>query len=183
MMKLTRDQAIAIAALAAVIIACLTAPLLALNARAGAAAALADATDSLHRRERIRRHQARSGIRKQDIAAPAAAYLSAPTSGLAGAQLESYIAQLAAQQNANLISSGIEPDDRPGPVDAVRIQATLNVPYEKLQALLYRIETATPYVFVESIALQPAGETQPVTYTATMQVTFGLRALWRHDHM
>ncbi|MEW6436908.1 MAG: type II secretion system protein GspM [Pseudomonadota bacterium] len=180
MMKLTREQIIALAALWAVLISCLVAPLLALNARAGAAATLTDANDMLQRRERTNRHYARS-VHKHDIAAPAIAFLNAQTSGLAGAQLESYISQLAAQQSAALISSGIEPDDRSGPADAVRIQATLNIPYEKLQAFLYRIETGTPYVFVESITLQPASETQTVTYTSMMEVTLGLRALWRHD--
>lgn len=181
-MKLTREQIIALAALWAVLIFCLVAPLLALNARAGAAATLDDASDMLQMRERTNRHSARS-IHKRDIAAPAAAFLNAQTSGLAGAQLESYISQLAAQQSAALISSGIEPDDRAGPADAVRVQATLNIPYEKLQAFLYRIETGTPYVFVDQITLQPASETQTVTYTSMMQVTLGLHALWRHAHM
>ena len=181
MIKLTREQTIAIAALWIVFAACLIAPLLALKARADAASALADASDILQRLDRARQHVHRN-THRLDMSAPATAFLDAQTSGLASAQLESYIANLAAQQSASLISSGIEPDDRAGSVDAVRIQATLDIPYEKLQGLLYRIEVGTPYVFVESITLQSASETQPTTYNSMMEVTLSLRALW-HDHI
>jgi general secretion pathway protein M len=184
MMKLDREQTIAVVVLFVIVASCVIAPLFFLKGRSDAAAALADASQMLQRLERGRMHSARKGgIHEQD-AAPATAFLDAQTSGLASAQLESYISQLAARQQASLISSGIEQDEHSEAGETVRVRATLDIPYEKLQAFLFQIETGAPYVFIDSMTLQPASETaQPVTSASVMAVSLGVRALWHRSHM
>ena len=38
--------------------------------------------------------------------------------------------------------------------NSIRVQATLDVAQKSLQGLLYQLESRTPYVFVDSLAVQ-----------------------------
>src|SRR5829696_10200728 len=69
------------------------------------------------------------------VAAPAAAFIDAPTHGQAGAQLQSYFARLATEQNATVALSGVEAATREAP-DDVLVQATLEISLDALQALI-----------------------------------------------
>ena len=51
---------------------------------------------------------------------------------------------------------------------------------QALQAFLYQLESGTPYVFVEQLAVQLAGTaSQRVVEDPLLRVTLGLRANWR----
>ncbi len=181
MAKLDREQAIALAALFLVLLSCTIAPALSLKARSDALQALADERDMLQRLELAHRRSGRkAGAHEQASVAPATAFLNAPTSGLASAQLEAYLSRLAMAQQASLISSGVQQTNRSDTPDMVRVQATLDITYAALQRLLFKLETGTPYVFVDSMILQTAGAmTQHVAHAPTMEVTLNLRAIWR----
>jgi len=63
------------------------------------------------------------------------------------------------RQNASLVSSGGEAAKRDDAPDTVRIQATLDMNLQSLRAVLYQLESGTPYVFVDALAVQPINAT------------------------
>jgi general secretion pathway protein M len=172
--KLDREQAISIAALALLLPACACALELSVQARSDAM------EEFTERREALSRLEARLRTKTPAVAAPPAAFLDAPTQGLAGAQLQAYLAQVADAQQAGLISSGLEPAKREDAPDTIRLQATLDVSLKALQAMLYQLESGTPYIIVEALTVQPAGATagQPAE-DPLLRATLGLRAFWQ----
>src|SRR5262249_17318990 len=133
------------------------------------------------RRETLSRLEETSQIKRaKSIAAPAAAFLAAPTQGLAGAQLQSYVGKLAAAQQANLVSSGLEPAKREDAADTIRLTATLELSSKELQAMLHQLETGLPYVLVDLLTVQPVGGMggRPPE-DPLLRANLGLRAFWR----
>jgi general secretion pathway protein M len=115
-------------------------------------------------------------------AAPAAAFMAAPTQGLAGAQLQAYLQRVADTHHVVIISSGIEPTKHEDQPDSIRLQATLDADLQSLQALLYQLESGTPYVFVDSLNIQiPGVNAQHAVEDPLLRVTLGLRAVWRRE--
>ncbi|HEY6256121.1 MAG TPA: type II secretion system protein GspM [Xanthobacteraceae bacterium] len=179
MRMLNRPQVIAVAALGLVLVACALSVALTLELRFDAVQELSDRQDVLARLETRARARSEARGPGRTAAAPAQAFLDAPTAGLAGAELQAYVARLA-DQHAVLVSFGTQASAGEDAADAVRIEASLEVGLAALQVLLHQLETGTPYVFVESMTVRP------VTATATggaenapLRVTLGLRALWR----
>lgn len=182
MVKLDREQAIAVAALSLVVLCCTAAPILSLKARADAVQALADEREMLARLQRAHRQMDHKGEERARIrAASPAAFLNAQTSGLASAQFEAYLSQVAMAQQASVLSSGVQQAHTSDTSDMVRIQATLKINYAALQGLLFKLETGTPYIFVDSMTLQTAEAT--TQYTPMIRVTLNLRAIWRRTSM
>jgi general secretion pathway protein M len=149
--KLNREQAISVAALALLILTCLFTVVLLLQGRADAGRELAERRELLSRLE----SRVRTGAAQVIAAAPPAAFLDAPTQGLASAQLQTYLAQLADSQHAGLLSSGGEAAKRDDAPDTIRLQATLDMNLQALRAMLYQLESGTPYVFVDALTMQP----------------------------
>jgi general secretion pathway protein M len=181
MRMLNREQAIAVAALCLLLIACVSSVVVTLGIRADVVEELSDRQDVLSRL------QARAGARTEPrgrttvAAAPVAAFLDALTPGLAGAELQAYIARLA-DQHAALVSFGTQPSASGDAADVVRIEASLDISLRALQVLLYQLESGTPYVFVESMTIRAttsggAGGAE----NSPLRVTLGLRALWRRS--
>lgn len=183
MARLDREKTIALAGLFAVLIACATAPALCLKTRSDALDALADKRDMLDRLEAAhRRSISKPGARERFGAAPASAFLNSQTLGLASAQLEAYLSKLVLAQQGSLVSSGVQQVNRSDASDIVRVQATLDITYEALQAVLYKLETGTPYVFVDSMTVQLLSTTtQRTARSPTMKVTLNLRAIWHRN--
>ncbi len=178
-MRLNREQMICIGSFCLLLMACVFAVGASLQARSDAAHELAERQETLsHLQARVR--SGLDGRGRSAGAAPAVAFLEAATLGLAAAQLQAYISQLVATHAATLISCGVEPAHREDSSDSLRVQATLDVGQKALQGLLYDLESRTPYVFVDVMALQPPstaalrGTQEPV-----LRATLGLRALWR----
>lgn len=119
---------------------------------------------------------------KSHLIAPAAAFMAAPTQGLAGAQLQAYLQRVADAHHAVIISSGLEPTKHEDQPDSIRLQATLDTDVKSLQALLYQLESGTPYVFVDSLNIQiPGVNAQQAVEDPLLRVTLGLRAVWRRE--
>ena len=176
MTRLNREQAISVAALVLLLLLCVYVVGLLLQARADAA------REASERREMLSRLEAKLQTisNRPTATAPPTAFLDAATQGLAGAQLQSYLARLASAQNANLVSAGeetVKHDDAP---DTIRLQATLDMNLKALRAMLYQLESGTPYVFVDALTIQPvsAGAGRSVE-DPLLRTTLSLRAFWQ----
>ena len=178
-MQFNREQTISVAVLCLLLLVCAFAAGLSLQGRSEAAYELAERREALSHLAARARAGADARARTT-TAAPAAAFLDAGTAGLAAAQLQSYLSQVAASQQAIVISYGVEPARREDSSDSIRVQATLEVSQRSVQGLLYQLESATPYVFVDSLAVQtPSTTGGRGTQDANLRLTLSLRALWR----
>lgn len=181
MTKPDREVLLSVGALAALLVVCVSMIGLSLQARYAAAHELSLRSDLLSRLE------ARVAVRnkarlKSGAVAPTAAFLAAATPGLAGAQLQAYLQHVADDHHAVLISSAMEATRREDPPDSIRLQAQLDTDLTSLQALLYQLESGTPYVYVESLNIQIPGVSSPrASEDPLLRVTLGLRAVWRRD--
>src|SRR5205085_3798300 len=88
--------------------------------------------------------------------APPAAFIEAASYGHAGAELQAHLSRTALGDGAFVMSAGVEQETK-GEPDSVRVQATLEATFPAVQALLYHLETGTPYLAVETLTLQPSG--------------------------
>ena len=175
MPTLEREQVIAVAVLVLLLLVSVSVMGMSLQARADAV------RESSERREMLSRLEARLRAKaSRPTAAPPAAFLDASTPGLASAQLQSYLGKLAGDQNASLVSSGGEAAKRDDAPDTVRVQATLDMNLQSLRAVLYQLESGTPYVFVDAMAVQPINATAGrAVEDPLLRTTLSLRALWR----
>jgi general secretion pathway protein M len=181
MRKLPREQTIALAALGAFVIICAGLMAWSLEARSAAAQELADRQDILARLETGARAKRDTHGPIVQAKAPAAAFVDAPTLGLASATLEAHVTQLAGH-HATLVSFAVQSNSPTDRGDAVRIEASMDISQRALQSLLYELESGTPYVFIESMTLRPIAATAQSSATdPLLRATLGLRALWRHS--
>jgi hypothetical protein len=177
---LTRPQAAAIAALVAMLLVCGAAIGISLQMRSAAADELAERRAVLARL--VQASKGGGAVEPARVReAPPEAFIGAPSQGQAGAQLQSYFSRLALDQNAAVASSAVEPPMQEAP-DAIRIQATLEISLNALQALLYGLETGTPYLTVDSLSIQAAGAgAQAGMADAPLRVVMMVRGQWRRE--
>jgi general secretion pathway protein M len=181
MVKLDRDQAFAIGALCLLVLMCALTVAISIESRSDALQVLDEKRALLARLEQQSRPRFKQGNQQNPTAAPTSAFLNARTQGLASAELLTYVTRLAAEQGTGLISSGIEPAAQSSP-DEILIQASMDMRSKALQALIFRLETGTPYMFVESLTVVPVnGVAMGSVQDPTLHVTVVLRALWRRD--
>jgi general secretion pathway protein M len=176
MSRLDREQAISVAVLALLLLvsACVVGMLF--QARSDAVREVSERREILSRLEA----KLRTNASRPTAAAPPAAFLDGSTQGLASAQLQTYLAQLAGDQHASLISSGGEAAKRDDAPDAIRLQATFDMNLKALRAVLYQLESGTPYVFVDALTVQPASVMAGrAVEDPLLRTTLSLRALWR----
>jgi hypothetical protein len=180
MTKSDREALLSVTVLGALLFACANAVGFSWQAWSNAAGELETRSALL---SQLEAHAAnRNKARLSGAAAPAAAFLAAPTQGLAGAQLQAYLQKLADTHHATLISSGMEATKHEDQPDSIRLQATLDMDLQSLQALLYQLESATPYVFVVSLNIQiPGVSAQHAVEDPLLRVTLGQRAVWRRE--
>jgi general secretion pathway protein M len=175
MPKLEREQAISVAVLALLLLVSVSGIGMSLQARADAV------RENSERREMVARLEDRLRAKaSRPTAAPPAAFLDATTPSLASAQLQSYLGQLAGDQKASLVSSGAEAAKRDDAPDAIRVQATLDLGLQSLRAVLYQLESGTPYVFVDALTVQQINATSGgAVEDPLLRATLSLRALCR----
>lgn len=175
MLRLDREQALSVAALALLLLACVFTVGFSLQMRSDASWELAEHRELLSRLET----RTRADAGRSNVAAPPTAFLEAPTPGIASAKLQAYLAQLAELQHAGLISSGSDAAKPDEASDTIKIQATLEMNTKALRAVLYQLETGTPYVFVDALTLQPASTTGGRVDDPLLRATINLRSFWR----
>jgi general secretion pathway protein M len=174
-LRLDREQAISVAALALLLLACVFAVGVSVQMRSDAGSEIAERRELLSRLET----KMRAGAGRSNGAAPPTAFLDAPTTGIANAKLQAYLAQLADLQQAGLVSTGTEAAKADEAGDTIRIEATLDMNTRALRAVLYQLESGTPYVFVDTLTLQPASATAGHSEDPILRATISLRAFWR----
>jgi general secretion pathway protein M len=177
-LRLDREQTISLAVLLVLMLTCVCVAGLSLQMRFGAGQELAQYRELLSRLEsRIRTDKDRP-----IAAAPPTAFLTAPTQGIASAQLQAYLAQLADLHHAGLVSSGGETAKRDEASDTIRLQATLDMNLKALRGMLYQLESGTPYVYVDALTLQLANATAGrVIEDPSLRATLSLHAFWRRE--
>jgi general secretion pathway protein M len=176
--KLGREQLYALGGLCALVLVCALIIIIALQLRADALDNLARQRDQLASLEARTRSAADRRRQTQVRSAPELAFLDAPSSGLATAQFQAYLSQLVTDQHAVLVSTGVRPSDRDDKSDAIRLQASLNATLPALQALLYRLEAGTPYVFVDALSMQPGASSDRAAADPVLKVNLTLHAFW-----
>src|SRR4051794_24501191 len=129
-LPLKREQIISVAAFAALVLICITTIGVLFETRAVALRELTERRDGLQRLEARVRQSAGRPI----AAAPPAAFIEAPTQGLASAALQAHLAQLAESQHAGLVLFGEETAKRDDTPDTIRLQATLDMNMTALRA-------------------------------------------------
>jgi general secretion pathway protein M len=179
MIDLNREGLICVGALGTLLAVCASTVVFSLQARFDAVHQFDARTELLSRLEA----RAKSDeVRRRSGVAPEAAFVSAPTQGLAGAQLQAYLQRVMDTHHAVLISSGMEPARREDQPDSIRLQATFEASLQSLQTLLYQLESGTPYAFVESLNVQLVGaNAQRPVEDPLLRITLELRAVWRRD--
>jgi hypothetical protein len=176
--QFNREQIISIGALCLLLLACIFAVGWSLQVRSDANNELTDRREALSHLEA--RARSESSNARMTSVAPLDAFLDGPTTGLAAAKLQAYLSQVVASHQAILISYGAEPTRREDSPDSIRVQATLDVGQKSLQSLLYQLESRTPYVFVDALALQPPSTSERrAAQDPVLRLTMSLRALWR----
>jgi general secretion pathway protein M len=178
MRKLTSEQGIAIGVLCCFVLVCVAVVAWSFKLRVDAAQELSDRNEQLARLEAGVRSKRDARGPLKVTAAPAAAFVDAPTVGIAGASLQAHIAHLAGH-HATLVSFAVQPAAATEAADSVRVEASMDINLGALQMLLYELESGTPYVFVESMTVRPTAAAQVGAPDASLRVTLGLRALWR----
>jgi general secretion pathway protein M len=182
MTKADREVFVSVGLLGVMLAICASTIGFSLQARSAAAHELDKRSELLSRFETIVADRKNARAKSGEIA-PAEAFLSAPASGLAGAQVQSYLQQVANGQQATLISSEVEPTRHEDQPDSIRVRVTFDASLRALQAILYRLESETPYVFVDSLTVQlPGGGSQRAVEDPWLRITLGLRALWRREN-
>lgn len=177
--ELSREQSVAIGALGVLVIVCVIATVIGLQSWIAAAQTRDDQRDQLASLQArvggaaAQRHKAQIGV------APPPAFLDAATSGLATAQFQAHLTRMIAEHRAVLVSSAIQPAARDDNSDAIRFQLALTTTLPALQALLYRLESGTPYIFVDALLMQLGGTTERNAADPMLKVTMTVRALWR----
>jgi general secretion pathway protein M len=178
MIKLEREQLIAVGTLAALLLVLFVVTMTCLQVRSDAAQELAEQNEALSALEARAKSAEAAHVRNL---APATAFLDASTFGLAGSQLQAHLLQLAGADRAVLISTGIQPAKREDPPNSIRLQATLDANLKSLQMLLYQLESGTPYVFVDSLAVQLLGQKSEHAEDPLLRTSVGVRAIWRRS--
>ena len=177
MVQLNREQMISIGALISLLLVCAIVVGTSLQFRSDSVHELAERRDFLLR---LGAHPRSGTEARGQTTAPSVAFVDGSTAGLAIAQLQLYLSEMASSHNADLISYGVEPARRDDPPDSIRVQVTLDVRQRALQGLLHQLESGTPYVFVDLLAVQPASTAgQGAAGDPTLRVILNLRALWQ----
>jgi hypothetical protein len=105
-------------------------------------------------RDVFARLAAESAKGKTRVAAPTSALLEGPTQGLAGGQLQSYVAEIARTETATLVAISMETARQGDPPDILRAQVTFEASWNVLQTILYRLEAGVPYIVVDALTVQ-----------------------------
>lgn len=173
-----RDQFLAVGGFCALLMICVVTVVGALGSRADALQHLGEQRDQLAALEARSKSAPNRRVQARNRAAPAAAFLDAPTSGLATAQFQAYLSDLVTSQRAVLVASGV-PTDRDDKSDAIRLQISFNATLPALQSVLYRLESGAPYVFVDALLVQRGGSAERAAGDAVLKVNLTVHAFWR----
>lgn len=87
-------------------------------------------------------------------------YFSAPTPALAGAKLQGQVQEIVTSAQGRLVSTQLLPEEQNQEPPRVRVRTQIQGTTEVLLEVLYRIEQARPFLFVEQLGVRSAARPQ-----------------------
>jgi len=97
------------------------------------------------------------------------------TSGLAGAELQRVLTELARRSGLSLRSAHVAPPKRESDLAAIGVEVSLQGQTEGLRAFIHALETGTPVLFIEALSIKSAPSYQPVPQPISLDVTLRVR--------
>ena len=97
------------------------------------------------------------------------------TSGLAGAELQRVLTELARRSGLSLRSTHVAPTKREADLAAFGVEVSLQGQMEGLRAFVHAIETGTPILFIETLSIKSVLSYQPVPQPVSLDVTLRVR--------
>jgi general secretion pathway protein M len=97
------------------------------------------------------------------------------TSGLAGAELQRVVTELARRSGLSVRSTTVAPPKREADLAAIGVEVSLQGQMEGLRAFIHAIETGTPILFIETLAIRSVSSYQPVPQPVSLDVTLRVR--------
>jgi hypothetical protein len=108
--------------------------------------------------------------------------LTASSAALAQAQLQSDMKELIDRNGGALLSAQLLPPTKVKGFDSVAIEYDLTIPVSRFSALVYAVETHTPYYFVDSadFVMPPNWRPNPQGVDPSMEMRWTIHAFrWR----
>jgi general secretion pathway protein M len=133
-----------------------------------------DARDRLNRIEaRLQRGQGSSANNPAD-ASVASPFLEAPSATMASAELIQVVTKTITDAGGTLTSSEVEPRSAQSKTTNVAASASFEMETASLQQVLYTIEAATPYLFIDRLSVQAP----PAPGEGRVRVQLGVSGFW-----
>jgi general secretion pathway protein M len=101
--------------------------------------------------------------------------LSGETSGMAGAELQRVISELARQNGMSLRSTLVTAPKREADTTVVGVDVSLQGHMAGLRGFLHAIETGLPILFIETLSIKSVAVYQPVKQPAMLDITLRVR--------
>jgi general secretion pathway protein M len=101
--------------------------------------------------------------------------LTGDTSGMAGAELQRLISELARQNGMSLRSTHVAAPKRETDLTVIGVDATLQGHMEGLRSFLHAVETGLPVLFVETLSVKSVAAYQAVPQPVLLDVTLRVR--------
>jgi general secretion pathway protein M len=131
---------------------------------------MAAVTEQIAQQERLLRAAAR-----RPAHATRDTLVTGETSGLAGAELQRIVTELARRTGMSLRSTTVAPAKRETDLAAIVVEVSLQGQMEGLRGFIHAIETGTPVLFIETMAIRSAPSYQPVPQPVSLDVTLRVR--------
>jgi general secretion pathway protein M len=102
------------------------------------------------------------------------ALIAGETSGMAGAELQRIVSELARKSRMSLLSTSVTAPKREADLTVIGVDIALQGHLEGLRAFLHAIETGNPILFVETLSIRAAPDyrtqQQPVALEISLKV-------------
>jgi general secretion pathway protein M len=102
-------------------------------------------------------------------------FLAGGTTGIAGAELQHVVSQLAGEKGLSLRSAHVTPPKREADLTVVAVDVVMNGRMEALRSLFHAIETGLPILFIESLSIRAMATPQPGLQPASLDITLRVR--------
>jgi general secretion pathway protein M len=101
--------------------------------------------------------------------------LAGDTSGMAGAELQRLISDLARRSGLSLRSTNVAAPKREADLTVIGVDVSLQGQIDGLRAFLHGIETGVPVLFIETLSIKSIPSYQPTPQPVALDVTLRVR--------
>jgi general secretion pathway protein M len=103
------------------------------------------------------------------------ALIAGETGGMAGAELQRIVSELARRHGLALRSTNVTPPKREADLTVIGVDISLQGQTEGLRAFLHAIETRDPILFIDTLSIKSGPSYQPVPQPVALDVTLRIR--------